>query len=148
MNQFNLKLYNLLLAFLIITIILFSHSLKADNIKLIIKINDDTMYGDMTKNKIIGTGFISNREGKKVIIGSGSERVNGSHGVYLFRGSNNPLHYLKVKIGGNGWVPDKSGLGIVSNSDLINKFYIYYYGNDYVPVDTYYINLYASEFES
>nr|3UIY_A Chain A, Chimera protein of SefD and SefA [Salmonella enterica subsp. enterica serovar Enteritidis]3UIZ_A Chain A, Chimera protein of SefD and SefA [Salmonella enterica subsp. enterica serovar Enteritidis]3UIZ_B Chain B, Chimera protein of SefD and SefA [Salmonella enterica subsp. enterica serovar Enteritidis]3UIZ_C Chain C, Chimera protein of SefD and SefA [Salmonella enterica subsp. enterica serovar Enteritidis]3UIZ_D Chain D, Chimera protein of SefD and SefA [Salmonella enterica subsp. en len=117
------------------------------SLKLMIKINEAVFYDRITSNKIIGTGHLFNREGKKILISSSLEKIKNTPGAYIIRGQNNSAHKLRIRIGGEDWQPDNSGIGMVSHSDFTNEFNIYFFGNGDIPVDTYLISIYATEIE-
>lgn len=147
MNQYNSSIPKFIVSVFLIVTGFFSSTIKAQELKLMIKINEAVFYDRIKSNKIIGTGHLFNREGKKILISSSLEKIKNTPGAYIIRGQNNSAHKLRIRIGGEDWQPDNSGIGMVSHSDFTNEFNIYYFGNGDIPVDTYLISIYATEIE-
>ncbi len=138
MNQYNSSIPKFIVSVFLIVTGFFSSTIKAQELKLMIKINEAVFYDRITSNKIIGTGHLFNRE-EKILISSSLEKIKNTPGAYIIRGQNNSAHKLRIRIGGEDWQPDNSGIGMVSHSDFTNEFNIYYFGNGNIPVDTYLI---------
>ncbi|WP_234704364.1 hypothetical protein [Salmonella enterica] len=67
MNQYNSSIPKFIVSvFLIVTGFFLAQLFKAQELKLMIKINEAVFYDRITSNKIIGTGHLFNREGKKI----------------------------------------------------------------------------------
>ncbi|HHI4491256.1 TPA: AfaD family invasin, partial [Salmonella enterica subsp. enterica serovar Typhi] len=52
-----------------------------------------------------------------MLISSSLEKIKNTPGAYIIRGQNNSAHKLRIRIGGEDWQPDNSGIGMVSHSD-------------------------------
>ncbi|CER81733.1 fimbrial adhesin subunit [Salmonella enterica subsp. enterica serovar Typhi] len=65
MNQYNSSIPKFIVSVFLIVTGFFSSTIKAQELKLMIKINEAVFYDRITSNKIIGTGHLFNREEKK-----------------------------------------------------------------------------------
>ncbi|ESH52094.1 fimbrial adhesin subunit [Salmonella enterica] len=83
MNQYNSSIPKFIVSVFLIVTGFFSSTIKAQELKLMIKINEAVFYDRITSNKIIGAGHLFNREGKKILISSSLEKLKIPQGHIL-----------------------------------------------------------------
>lgn len=101
----------------------------------------------LKKENIIGSGTVKNLTNTPlpVIVWSGDEMIPGEHTTYISRGVNNKRNMFKYRLSGKSWSFNKKYNGMHSIIRDSADFYIYPIGNNYIPPDSYVINLFAKQ---
>lgn len=135
--------YNLLILFLFL--LTYSTIAASANLEISINMDNEKLNYFTENNQVLGTGYVKNNGISYVIVSSNAEKVPGQQATYIFRGKNNPKNRIAIRLGGEGWHLDKSGLGISSHVNTLSKFELYFVNNYRVNPDVYLIHLFAKE---
>ncbi|EGI6450409.1 TPA: hypothetical protein G8509_004557 [Salmonella enterica] len=132
----------------ILASIIFGNYSHANNLTLSLNIKSDMLNNDTPNEYIIGKGYIKNNKTTFVLIGTDAEKVPGTQSTYIFRGRNNSNNKIFVRLGGEHWISDKNGFGLVANTQNTNSFNLYYLKENTLNPDTYVIDLFVFEIDN
>ena len=148
MKCYLLKENYCLLMLLLFSLLTYSTIAAAKNLEISINMDNEKLNQSTQNNHVLGTGYVKSNGESYVIVSSNAEKVPEQQATYIFRGKNNPQNRIAIRLGGEGWHPDKSGLGISSHINMLSKFELYFSNNYRVNPDVYLIHLFAKEVEA
>ncbi|MBS9333847.1 hypothetical protein KEP72_21865 [Escherichia coli] len=134
-----------LLMLLLFSLLMHSTIAAAKNFEIIINMDNEKLNQSTQNNQVLGTGYVKSDDESYVIVSSNAEKVPGQQATFIFRGKNNPKNRIAIKLGGEGWHSDKSGLGISSYVNLQSKFKLYFVNDYRANPDVYFIHLFAKK---
>ena len=145
MKCFLLKENYSLLMLLLFSLLTHSTIAAAKKLEISINMDNEKLNESTQNNHVLGTGYVKSDGKSYVIVSSSAEKVPGQQATYIFRGKNKPQNRIAIRLGGEGWHPDKTGLGISSRINMLSKFELYFSNNYRVNPDVYLIHLFAKE---